>query len=300
MHIFSLNGKGDPTRLTSVNDDLLTGKSLGYQEEIWFETTDGSRAHGWVIKPPNFDPQKDYPLLMEIHGGPFAMYTGNFNFQNQVYAANGFIVLYTNPRGSTGYGESFSQAIDHAYPSVDYLDLIAGVDAVIERGNINEKRLYVGGCSGGGILASWVIGHTDRFAAATVRCPVTNWVSMAGTTDIPGVVYSFFRQPFWKDPSAWLKHSSLMYVGNVTTPTAILTGEQDMRTPMGQSEEYYAALKLLGVPTKLLRFNDQYHGTGTKPSNYMRTMLYVMSWYNQYTLEGNGRKSMPKSTDPSK
>ena len=286
VYSFALNGRSNPERLTAVNADLLIGKTLGSHEEIWFEASDGNRAHGWIVKPPDFDADSDYPLLMEIHGGPFGMYMGRFNFQYQVYAANGFVVLYTNPRGSTGYGESFSQAIDHAYPSVDYLDLMGGVDAVIAQGYVDEKRMYVGGCSGGGILSSWVIGHTNRFAAAAVRCPVSNWLSMAGTTDIPYFTYSFFQKPFWEDPSDWLKHSPLMYVGNVTTPTAVMTGEQDLRTPMAQSEEYYAALKIRGVPARLLRFNDQYHGTGTKPSNYMRTMLYMMSWYNKYTLDG--------------
>ncbi|MDA8017901.1 MAG: S9 family peptidase [Thermoanaerobaculia bacterium] len=277
---------GETRRLTAVNDDLLAGKMLGEQEELWFEAPDGNRAHGWIVKPPDFDPEKDYPLLMEIHGGPFAMYVGRFDFRYQVYAAHGFVVLYTNPRGSTGYGESFSQAIDHAYPSVDYSDLMAGVDAVVTRGFIDEKRMYVGGCSGGGVLSSWVIGHTKRFAAAAVRCPVVNWLSMAGTTDIPNFTHSFFRKPFWEDPSDWLHHSSLMYVGDVSTPTAVMTGEQDLRTPMAQSEEYYAALKMRGVPSKLLRFAGEYHGTGSKPSNYMRTMLYMMSWYNRFTLDG--------------
>lgn len=286
VHSFLLDGGGSPEKLTSVNSDLLSGKSLGSHEEIWYEAADGNRAHGWIVKPPNFDSNTKYPLLMEIHGGPFGMYEGRFSFMYQLFAANGFVVLYTNPRGSTGYGEEFSQAIDHAYPSVDYLDLMAGVDAVIEPGYIDEKRMYVGGCSGGGVLSSWVIGHTDRFAAAAVRCPVTNWLSMAGTSDIPLFSFTFFQKPFWEDPSDWLHHSTLMYVGNVKTPTAIMTGEQDMRTPMAQSEEYYAALKMLGVPTRLLRFNDQYHGTGSRPSNYMRTVLYMMSWYNKYTLDG--------------
>jgi dipeptidyl aminopeptidase/acylaminoacyl peptidase len=286
VHSFLLNGRGEPEKLTSVNSDVLTDKSLGSHEEIWYEASDGNSAHGWIVKPPNFDPNKKYPLLMEIHGGPFGMYVGRFNFQYQVFAANGFVVLYTNPRGSTGYGEEFSQAIDHAYPSVDYLDLMGGVDAVIEQGYIDEKRMYVGGCSGGGVLSSWVIGHTDRFAAAAVRCPVTNWLSMAGTTDIPYFSFSFFQKPFWEDATDWLHHSTLMYVDKVKTPTVIITGEQDMRTPMAQSEEYYTALKILGVPAKLLRFNDQYHGTGTRPSNYMRTILYMMSWYNKYTLDG--------------
>jgi len=286
VHSFALSGRGAPERLTSVNSDALTDVMLGSHEEIWYEASDGSRAHGWIVKPPNFDAGKKYPLLLEIHGGPFGMYVGRFDFRYQIFAANDFVVLYTNPRGSTGYGEEFAQAIDHAYPSVDYLDLMGGVDAVIGQGYIDEKRMYVGGCSGGGVLSSWVIGHTDRFAAAAVRCPVTNWLSMAGTTDVPGFAHSFFRKPFWEDPSDWLRHSSLMYVGNVKTPVAIMTGEQDMRTPMQQSEEYYAALKMLGVPAKLLRFNDEGHGTGSKPSNYMRTMLYMMSWYNKYTLDG--------------
>jgi len=286
VYSFLLNGRGAPQALTSVNSDLLEGVALGAHEEIWYEASDGGRAHGWIVKPPDFDPGEKYPLILEIHGGPFGMYVGRFDFRYQAFAANGFVVLYTNPRGSTGYGEAFSQAIDHAYPSVDYLDLMGGVDAVIEQGYIDEKRMYVGGCSGGGVLSSWVIGHTDRFAAAAVRCPVTNWLSMAGTSDIPFFSYSFFEKPFWEDPSDWLEHSTLMYVGNVKTPTVIMTGEQDMRTPMAQSEEYYAALKVLGVPTRLLRFNDQYHGTGSRPSNYLRTMLYMMSWYNRYTLDG--------------
>ena len=286
VYAFNLNGRGEPRRLTSVNDDVLSQKTLGTHEEIWFEAEDGNRAHGWIVKPPNFDPGKQYPLLFEIHGGPFAMYQGRFDFRWQAFAAQGFVVLYTNPRGSTGYGEAFSQGIDRAYPSVDYLDLMGGVDATIAQGYIDEKRMYVGGCSGGGVLSSWVIGHTTRFAAAAVRCPVTNWMSMAGTSDIPLFVHSFFDKPFWEDPDAWLETSSLMYVGNVTTPTLVMTGEEDLRTPMAQSEEYYAALKMLGVPTKLMRFDSEYHGTGSKPSNYMRTILYMASWYNRYTLDG--------------
>ncbi len=291
----SLKGRGGETRLTDVNADLLGGKTLGRQESIWFEAEDGNKAHGWVVYPPGYDSEKSYPMIMEIHGGPFAMYRGQFNFFYQVYAANGFVVLYTNPRGSTGYGEEFSQAIDRAYPSVDYLDLMAAVDAVVDQGIVDESRMYVGGCSGGGVLTSWVIGHTDRFSAASVRCPVTNWMSMHGQTDIPNFTQSFFQKPFWEDPSDWLHHSPIMYVGNVKTPTIVMTGEQDLRTPMAQSEEYYAALKAAGVPAKLMRFNDQYHGTSTHPSNAMRTMLYLMSWYNQYDI--NGEREEPTEAE---
>jgi dipeptidyl aminopeptidase/acylaminoacyl peptidase len=191
-------------------------------------------------------------------------------------------VLYTNPRGSTGYGSAFGNAIQRAYPSVDYDDLIAGVDAVIAKGYVDTTRMYVGGCSGGGVLSSWVIGHTNRFAAAAVRCPVINWLSFAGQTDVPLFTYNFFDKPFWEDPQHWLKFSPLMYVGKVTTPTLIMTGELDLRTPMAQSEEYYAALKMRGVPTALLRFEGEYHGTSSRPSNWMRTQLYMMSWYNKW------------------
>jgi dipeptidyl aminopeptidase/acylaminoacyl peptidase len=286
VHRFALGGRGSPERLTAVNADLLDGRTLGEQKEIRFTAEDGNRAHGWIITPPDFDPEVDYPMIMEIHGGPFAMYRGAFDFEFQAFAAAGYVVLYTNPRGSTGYGEAFSQAIDRAYPSVDYLDLMAGVDAAVAEGYVDTDRMYVGGCSGGGVLSSWVIGHTDRFAAAAVRCPVSNWLSMAGQTDIPGFTFSFFDEPFWEDPDEWLEHSSLMHVGKVSTPTIVMTGEQDLRTPMPQSEEYYAALKMRGVPAKLLRFNDQYHGTGTKPSNAMRTILYMLDWYGQWTEDG--------------
>ncbi len=283
---FRLSTDQTPELITGINDDLLQGIDLGEQKDLHFTATDGNEAHGWVITPPGFDENETYPLIMEIHGGPFAMYAGNFRFDFQLFAAAGFTVIYTNPRGSTGYGEAFSQAIDHAYPSVDYDDLIAAVDAIVAQGNIDTKRMYVGGCSGGGVLSSWVIAHTDRFAAAAVRCPVSNWLSLAGTSDIPKFTYAFFQKPFWEDPTDWLHHSSLMHVGKVNTPTIVMTGEQDLRTPMSQSEEYYAALKIRDVPSKLIRFNDQYHGTGTRPSNFMRTVLYMMSWYNRYTIDG--------------
>jgi dipeptidyl aminopeptidase/acylaminoacyl peptidase len=274
------------TQLTDVNTDVLGGVRLGEVEEIWYGSSGGARVQGWVVKPPSFDPAKKYPLILEIHGGPHGNYNTGFNFSFQNFAANGFVVLFTNPRGSTGYGSGFGNAIFRAYPSVDYDDLMAGVDTVIGRGYIDTKRMYVGGCSGGGVLSSWVIGHTNRFAAAAVRCPVIDWISMTGHTDIPLFTYNFFEKPFWEDPAPWLKQSSLMYVGNVKTPTLLMTGVLDMRTPMPQTEEYYSALKVRGVPAMLLRFENEWHGTGSRPSNWMRTQLYMMSWYNKWGGSG--------------
>jgi len=270
------------TQLTHVNEDVLAGKKLGALEEIWYTSTSGTRVQGWVVKPPNFEASKKYPMIMEIHGGPHGMYNVGFSYMYQNFAANGYVVLYTNPRGSTGYGTDFGNAINKRYPGVDYDDLMAGVDTVVRRGYVDTQRMYVGGCSGGGVLSSWVIGHTNRFAAAAVRCPVMNWMSFAGTSDVPYFSHQWFEKPFWEDPKPWLEQSSLMYVGKVTTPTVIMTGELDLRTPMPQSEEYYSALKMRGVPTALLRFANEFHGTSSRPSNFLRTQLYMMSWYQKY------------------
>jgi dipeptidyl aminopeptidase/acylaminoacyl peptidase len=282
---FALATPAQMTRLTDVNADILANKKLGAIEELWVTSTSGARVQGWLIKPPNFDPSKKWPMIMEIHGGPHGMYNVGFSYMYQNFAANGYVVLYTNPRGSTGYGTDFGNAINKKYPGVDYDDLIASVDTVVARGFIDQRRMYVGGCSGGGVLSSWVIGHTNRFAGAAVRCPVMNWISFAGNADIPYFGHAWFEKPYWEDPKPWLEQSPLMYVGNVTTPTVIMTGELDLRTPMAQSEEYYTALQLRGVPTALLRFNGEFHGTGSKPSNFMRTQLYMMSWYQKHTRD---------------
>jgi len=288
---YNLHRPSELTRLTNVNAGLLAGKSLAKTEEINFTSSGNTKVQGWMVKPPDFDPAKKYPLILEIHGGPFSMYSVAFNYMFQNFAANDFVVLYVNPRGSTGYGTAFSGGIDHNYPGPDYDDLMAGVDAAIPKASIDTTRMYVSGCSGGGVLSSWVIGHTDRFAAAAVRCPVIDWLSMTGNTDIPLFTYSFFEKPFWEDPSQWLAHSSVMSVGKVTTPTLLMTGVLDRRTPMPQTEEYYAALKVRGVPSKLLQFEGEYHGTASKPSNFIRTQLYMMSWFKKYQRTPEGRIS---------
>jgi dipeptidyl aminopeptidase/acylaminoacyl peptidase len=270
------------TRITNVNADVLTNVKLGTVERIVAKSSGNTEVEGWVVKPPSFDARKKYPLIMEIHGGPHGMYNVGFSPMYQNFAANGFVVLYTNPRGSTGYGSAFGNAIEKHYPGVDYDDLMASVDALIAKGYVDTERMYVGGCSGGGVLSSWVISQTDRFAAAAVRCPVTNWISMAGQTDIPLFTFQWFEKPFWEDPKAWLEHSTLMHVGKVKTPTLLMTGELDLRTPMSQSEEYYVALKMRGIPAALLRFEGEYHGTSSRPSNWLRTQLYMMSWYNRF------------------
>jgi dipeptidyl aminopeptidase/acylaminoacyl peptidase len=268
-------------KLTRLNESLLKNVQLGEVEELWYKSTDDFDVHGWIVKPPNFDPTMKYPMILVIHGGPHGMYNVGFNFTWQHHAAEGYVVLYTNPRGSSGYGSAFGNAIKNDYPGKDYDDLMNGVDEVIKKGYIDENNLFVYGGSGGGVLTSWIVGHTDRFAAASVNFPVINWLSFVGNTD--GVSwYKNFKEYPWDDPSEHIRRSPLMYVGNVKTPTLLMCGENDLRTPISQTEEFYQALKVLKVPTAMIRFQNEYHGTGTNPSNYLRTQLYLYSWFDKY------------------
>jgi dipeptidyl aminopeptidase/acylaminoacyl peptidase len=278
---FDVKRPGDKRRLTQVNVDVLAGVTLGDVEEIWYMSVDGYRIQGWIVKPPDFDPAMKYPLMLAIHGGPHSMYGVGFNFGWQEHAANGFVTLYTNPRGSTGYGSAFGNAIKNAYPGKDFDDLMNGVDEVLKQGYVDEQNMFVYGCSGGGVLTSWIVGHTDRFAAASANCPVTNWLSFVGTTDSPGWYRNFENLP-WEDPSEHLRRSPLMHVGNVKTPTMLMTGVLDLRTPMPQTEEYYEALKMVGVPTAMVRFNNEWHGTSSTPSNFLRTQLYLREWFKRW------------------
>ncbi|HEY6219579.1 MAG TPA: S9 family peptidase [Gemmatimonadaceae bacterium] len=278
-------------QVTSVNDDVLAGKELAQTEEIWYTSKDNLRIQGWVVKPPGFDPSKKYPLILDIHGGPQSMYNVGFNFARQDHAANGYVVLYTNPRGSTGYGEKFTNEIKNAYPDKDFDDLMAGVDTVVGRGYIDTKNMFVYGCSGGGVLTAWTVGHTTRFAAAASLCPVINWMSFVGETD-GASWYQNFEKPFWEDPSEYLKRSPIMYVGRVKTPTMLMTGVLDLRTPIPQIEEYYRALKVAKVPTVMIRMNNEYHGTSSTPSNFLRTQLYLRAWFDKYGTKGAAATTM--------
>jgi len=281
IHLLDPAAPGAMVRLTEANADLLEGVTLGEVEELWYTSVDGLEIQGWVVKPPGFDPARTWPMMLVIHGGPHSMYGVGFNYSWQEHAANGYLVLFTNPRGSTGYGSAFANEINNAYPGMDYDDLMAGVDHLIERGWVDRSRKYVYGCSGGGVLTAWVVGHTNRFAAASANCPVTNWLSFVGTTDGVSWYRNFEHFP-WDDPSEHLRRSPLMYVGNVTTPTMLMTGENDLRTPMTQTEEYYAALRVLGVPTAMLRFQREWHGTSSNPTNFIRTQLYLRSWFERW------------------
>lgn len=280
----ALGTRAGVRRLTRLNDDLLGHKTLGEVEEIWWESSfDGRPVQGWIVRPPGFDPDEDYPLVLEIHGGPFAAYGPHFSPELQLYATAGYVVLYTNPRGSTSYGQEFGNLIHHAYTGNDYFDLVSGVDAVLDRGYVNPDRLYVTGGSGGGVLTAWIVGRTDRFAAAAVQKPVINWASFVLHADnIPFFARYWFGRTPWEDPEHYWERSPLSLVGNVTTPTMLVTGEVDYRTPMSETEQYYAALKLEGVPTAMVRIPGAAHGIGSRPSRLLSKVTHILGWFARY------------------
>ena len=281
----SENGKSH--RLTHVNDDLFNYKQLGKVTELrWLSSVDQREVQGWLVTPPDFDPSKKYPMILEIHGGPFASYGSVFSTEIQLFAAAGYVVLYTNPRGSTGYGQEFANLIHHDYPNNDYHDLMSGVDAAIAKGFIDKDQLYVTGGSGGGVLTAWIIGKTDRFKAAVVAKPVINWISFVLYADNPGFFYKYwFANKPWEDPTNYLERSPLTYVGNVKTPTMLLTGEEDYRTPIAESEQFYAALKLQKVESAMVRIPGSGHGIANRPSNLVAKVASILAWFEKYKPE---------------
>jgi dipeptidyl aminopeptidase/acylaminoacyl peptidase len=280
-------GTRDTRRITDLNADLLGHKTVPVAEEIrWKSAADELEIQGWIVKPPGFDASKKYPLILEIHGGPFATYGPHFSAEVQLFAAAGYVVLYTNPRGSTSYGSDFANEIHHNYPGQDYDDLMSGVDAVIALGYVDEKNLFVTGGSGGGVLSAWIVGKTDRFAAAVVAKPVINWASWALTADMSvfGTQYWFADLP-WENPDAYWARSPLSLVGDVSTPTALLTGEQDHRTPITESEQYYQALKLRKIESALIRVPEAPHGIAGRPSHLIAKADNILAWFARYRKE---------------
>ena len=280
-------GSKPAMRLTELNEDLLGNRNLGAVEEITWQSSAGDlEVQGWLVTPPDFDSSKKYPFILEIHGGPFAAYGPQFSSEIQLYAAAGYVVLYTNPRGSTSYGDAFANEIHHNYPGQDYDDLMSGVDAVIERGFIDEASLFVTGGSGGGVLTAWIVGKTDRFRAAVVAKPVVDWSSFSLTSDgAPFYSMYWFEKMPWEDPDAYWARSPLSLVANVTTPTALLTGEVDYRTPLGQSEQFYQALKIRKVDTILVQIPEASHGIAARPSHLIAKVDNILAWFSKYAKE---------------
>jgi len=280
-----LPGAEEPTILTGLNSDILPHRTLGRVEEIRVPSRhDGREIQAWIIHPPGFDPEREYPLLLEIHGGPFANYGARFSAELQLYAAAGNIVLYANPRGSTGYGQEFGNLIHHAYPGHDYDDLMSCVDAAIARGSVDTSHLFVTGGSGGGVLTAWIVGKTERFRAAVVAKPVIHWTSFVLTADHSSYFTKYwFPGPPWEHPEHYFARSPLSLVGKVTTPTMLITGEDDYRTPISETEQYYQALKLRRIDTAMVRIPGASHGIGARPSNLLRQVAYTLGWFERHS-----------------
>ncbi|MEC4090749.1 S9 family peptidase [Pseudoalteromonas rubra] len=279
--------RGKVTQLTDLNSDVFDHKTLNKPELMEVKSSvDGRRLQAWIVTPPNFDPKKKYPLILEIHGGPHTAYGPEFSTEVQLFAAAGYVVVYGNPRGSTSMGADFANQIDKNYPSEDYNDLMDMVDGVIAKGYVDEENLFVTGGSGGGTLTAWIIGKTDRFKASVVAKPVINWTSMIGASDIYTFMtrYWFSDLP-WNDYEQYWNRSPLSLVGNVKTPTMVLTGELDVRTPMAESEQYYGALRLQGVDSAFVRIQGAYHGIAAKPSNLARKVGNILAWFEKYRTD---------------
>lgn len=275
---------GKPRRLTYLNQTLLEGKALAPVRKLQVKAPDGRSIDAWLATPPGYQPGRRVPLILEIHGGPNSAYGPSFATDMQLYAAHGYAVLWTNPRGSTSYGAEFANLIDKAYPSQDYDDLIAAVDAAVADGTADPGNLFVTGGSGGGVLTAWIVGKTDRFKAAATQKPVINWISEALTMDATMFTsrYWFTRLP-WEDPMSYWNRSPLSLVGNVKTPTLVVVGSEDYRTPVSESEQYYAALQIRGVPTALVKVPGASHGgIAARPSQSAAKAAAILAWFDKY------------------
>jgi dipeptidyl aminopeptidase/acylaminoacyl peptidase len=280
---------GKMTQLTKINDELFSQLNLTHPEEIWYNSFDGKRIQGWIQKPPNFDPSKKYPFILEIHGGPHSAYGFTFTHEFQWMAAKGYVVLYTNPRGSTSYGQEFGNIIQYNYPGDDHKDLMLGVDEVLKRGYIDEKKLGVTGGSGGGVLTNWAVGHTTRFAAAVSQRSIADWAGFWYTADFTLFTPTWFRGAPWEDPQDFAKRSPITYVKNVTTPMMFIEGESDWRTPPNEGGEImFRALKYRKIPTVMVRFPNESHELSRSgaPWHRVERLQHIVNWFDIY-LQGS-------------
>ena len=274
--------------LTSLNEDLLGHKTLGEVNEIIYKSSfDEQEIQGWYITPPDFDPSKKYPLILEIHGGPHLAYGPHFSAELQIMAAAGYVVFYNNYRGSLSYGEDFALLLQYKYSSKeDFADHMSGIDSLIDLGFVDEENLFIAGGSAGGIATAYAVGLTNRFNAAVAAKPVINWLSKPLTADsMVGQIYHQFPGPPWEHVEHYWKRSPLSLMGNVTTPTMLITGENDRRTPISETEQFYQALRLRGVDSAMVRLPDTSHGIASRPSRLISKVDHILAWFERYKAD---------------
>lgn len=276
-----------PAQITHINDKLFSQLNLTPPEEIWYTSFDGKRIEAWIQKPPDFDPTKKYPLILDIHGGPHTAYGYIFDHEFQWMAAKGYVVLYPNPRGSTSYGQEFGNIIQYHYPGDDYRDLMLGVDEVLKRGYVDPKKLGVTGGSGGGLLTNWVIGHTDRFAAAVSQRDIASWAGWWYSADFTLFQAAWFKAPPFQDPQDYVARSPITYIQNVKTPLMLVLGEADYRTPPeAGGEEMFRALKFLKRPVVMVRFPGESHelSRSGQPWHRVERLQHIVGWFDKYLM----------------
>ncbi|QLG45099.1 S9 family peptidase [Costertonia aggregata] len=280
-----LSSKNDtPIKITALNKALLDFKNLGKVEEVWYTSSFDQRdIQGWLVYPPNYDADTVYPFLVENHGGPILNYGDRFSAEMQLYAANGYIVFYPNPRGSTSYGEEFGNLLYNNYPGQDYNDVMDGVDYCIAKGVAHEDLLFVTGGSAGGIMSAWMIGKNNRFEAAVVAKPVMNWISKTLVADnYFGYANSRYPGQPWENFEGYWKFSPLSLVGNIETPTMVMVGMDDLRTPPSEAKQLYHALKLRKIETVLVEIPGASHGIANRPSNLITKIAHTLAWLDKY------------------
>lgn len=279
---------GKMQQLTRINDELFSQLNLTNPEEFWYTSFDGRKIQGWIQKPPDFNESKKYPFILQIHGGPHAAYGFTFTHEFQYMAAKGYVVLYTNPRGSTSYGQDFGNIIQFNYPGDDYKDLMAGVDEVVKRGYIDTAKMGVTGGSGGGVLTNWTVGKTTRFAAAVSQRSIADWSGFWYTADFTLFSPTWFRAAPWEDPQDFVNRSPITYIKNVTTPMMFIEGEADWRTPPNEGGEMmFRALKYRKIPTVMVRFPNESHELSRSGGVWHRVerLQHIVNWFDKY-LQG--------------
>ena len=271
-------------RISNLNNDLLSNLDLGEITDIWYDSSvDGRKIQGWVAKPPDFNPNKKYPLIVENHGGPISNYGDRFSPEILLYSASDYIVFYPNPRGSTSYGEEFGNLLYRNYPGDDYHDVMDGVDKLLELGYVDINNLFVTGGSAGGIMTAWIVGKTERFKAAAVIKPVMNWISKTLVAD--NYFYyanSRYKGQPWENFEEYWKFSPISLVGNIDTPTMVMVGTYDLRTPPSEAKQLYHALKIRKIETVYVEIPEAYHGIASKPSQLITKIDHILYWFNKY------------------
>lgn len=296
--LYLLQADGAQQRITGLNDRQFAALTLTAPQDIWYRSFDGRRIHALVQLPPDFDAKKKYPLILNIHGGPHAAYGYTFFHEMQWMAARGYVVLYPNPRGSTTYGEEFANVIQYRYPGDDFRDLMAGVDELIRRGWVDDKRMGVTGGSGGGLLTNWTIGQTNRFAAAVSQRDISDWSAWWYSADFTLFQPAWFRKPPFEDPKEYTDRSPMKFINNVKTPTMFILGDVDSRTPAESGgDQIFRALKYKKVPTVMVRFPGESHdlSRGGKPWHRVERLQHIVNWFDIYL---QGRKANDYAVAP--